>query len=146
MDALEIQELIEHEKGRLAAILDAIQRAEQDKTSLAKRSSDLQEQILVWEETGLQLPPGGCKEGCPFCSPFSSSVNYVGGCAQECEDCVTGCVSGMTGCPMGTAAMGTAAMGTAAGSAGISNLPSARRFSGESTVGGRKKIEKARRT
>ncbi|MEH6671851.1 DUF4041 domain-containing protein [Halopseudomonas sp.] len=51
MDALEIQELIEHEKGRLAAILDAIQRAEQDKTSLAKRSSDLQEQILVWEET-----------------------------------------------------------------------------------------------
>lgn len=51
MDVLEIEELIEHEKGRLVAIRDVIQRAEQNKTSLAKRSSDLQEQILVWEET-----------------------------------------------------------------------------------------------
>ncbi|PCC98992.1 DUF4041 domain-containing protein [Halopseudomonas pelagia] len=51
MDVLEIQELIEQEKTRLAAVRNQIQRAEQDKASLEQRSSDLQAQILVWEET-----------------------------------------------------------------------------------------------
>ncbi len=51
MDVLEIQELIEQEKARLASVRNEIQRAEQNKTSLAQRSSELQAQILVWEET-----------------------------------------------------------------------------------------------
>lgn len=51
MDVLEIQELIEQEKSRLASVRNEIHRAEQNKTSLAQRSSDLQAQILVWEET-----------------------------------------------------------------------------------------------
>lgn len=51
MDVLEIQELIEQEKARLAAVRNQIQRAEQDKASLEQCFSDLQEQILVWEET-----------------------------------------------------------------------------------------------
>lgn len=51
IDVLEIQQLIEQEKGRLAAVRQAIQRAEQDAEALAKRSSDLHGQILVWEET-----------------------------------------------------------------------------------------------
>lgn len=51
MDVLEIQELIEQEKTRLAVVRNEIQRAEQDKASLEQRSSDLQAQILVWEET-----------------------------------------------------------------------------------------------
>lgn len=51
MDALEVQNLIEQEKGKLAAVRQDIQRAEQDVAALAQRSSDLQGQILVWEET-----------------------------------------------------------------------------------------------
>lgn len=51
LDVLEIQELIEQEKARLASVRNEIQRAEQNKTSLAQRSTDLQAQILVWEET-----------------------------------------------------------------------------------------------
>ncbi|MDT4805041.1 hypothetical protein FQZ97_378370 [compost metagenome] len=51
MDVLEVQALIEHEKGKLAAVRQEVQRAEQDVAALAQRSSDLQGQILVWEET-----------------------------------------------------------------------------------------------
>ncbi|MBO3273679.1 DUF4041 domain-containing protein [Pseudomonas schmalbachii] len=51
MDALEVQRLIEQEKGKLAAVRQETQRAEQEVTALAQRSSDLQGQILVWEET-----------------------------------------------------------------------------------------------
>lgn len=51
MDALEVQNLIEQEKGKLAAVRQDIQRAEQEVTALAQRSADLQGQILVWEET-----------------------------------------------------------------------------------------------
>lgn len=51
MDALEVQNLIEQEKGKLAAVRQNIQRAEHEVTVLAQRSADLQGQILVWEET-----------------------------------------------------------------------------------------------
>ncbi|MCG7374132.1 DUF4041 domain-containing protein [Pseudomonas luteola] len=51
MDALEIQKLIDHEKRRLAAVRKEIQRAEQEVATFEQRSSDLQDQILVWEET-----------------------------------------------------------------------------------------------
>lgn len=51
MDALEVQRLIEQEKGKLAAVHQKIQCAEQDVAALAQRSSELQGQILVWEET-----------------------------------------------------------------------------------------------
>ncbi|MCY1285722.1 hypothetical protein D9M68_563420 [compost metagenome] len=51
MDALEIQKLIEQEKAKLAAVRLEIQRAEEGVAALAQRSSDLQGQILVWEET-----------------------------------------------------------------------------------------------
>ncbi|HDZ54955.1 MAG TPA: DUF4041 domain-containing protein [Pseudomonas xinjiangensis] len=51
MDALEIQKLIEREKGRLATVRKEIQGAEHDVAALAQRSSDLLGQILVCEET-----------------------------------------------------------------------------------------------
>lgn len=51
MDVLEVQTLIEQEKGKLAAVRQEVQRAEQEVAALAQRSSDLQGQILVWEET-----------------------------------------------------------------------------------------------
>lgn len=51
MDALEVQNLIEQEQGKLAAVRQDIQRAEREVTALAQRSGDLQGQILVWEET-----------------------------------------------------------------------------------------------
>ncbi len=51
MDVVEIQELIEQEKARLAAVRNEIHLAEQNRTSLTQCSADLQAQILVWEET-----------------------------------------------------------------------------------------------
>jgi hypothetical protein len=51
MDVLELQELIEQEKEKLAAARQETQRAEREVAALAQRSSDLQGQILVWEET-----------------------------------------------------------------------------------------------
>ena len=51
MDVLEVQRLIEQEKGKLDAARQETQRAQQEVAALAQRSSDLQGQILVWEET-----------------------------------------------------------------------------------------------
>jgi small-conductance mechanosensitive channel len=51
MDVLDVQKLIEEEKVKLAALRQEIQSAEQNVAALAQRSSDLQGQILVWEET-----------------------------------------------------------------------------------------------
>lgn len=51
MDVLEVRALIEQEKAELAAVRQEAQRAEQDVIEHAQRSSDLQGQILVWEET-----------------------------------------------------------------------------------------------
>jgi cell division protein FtsB len=51
MDVLEVQRLIEQEKEKLAAFRQETERAEREVTALAQRSSDLQGQILVWEET-----------------------------------------------------------------------------------------------
>jgi hypothetical protein len=51
MDFLEVQKLIEIEKEKLAAIRQETQRAEREVAAFAQRSSDLQGQILVWEET-----------------------------------------------------------------------------------------------
>jgi hypothetical protein len=51
MDALEVQKLIEQEKGKLAAVRQVVQRAERDVVALGQRSSDLQGQILVLGET-----------------------------------------------------------------------------------------------
>jgi hypothetical protein len=51
MDYLEVQRLIELEKEKLAAVRQETQRAEREVTAFAQRSSDLQGQILVWEET-----------------------------------------------------------------------------------------------
>lgn len=51
MDVLEVQALIEQEKGKLASVRQEVQRAEQKVAALAQQSSDLQGQILVWEET-----------------------------------------------------------------------------------------------
>ncbi|MDD1980421.1 DUF4041 domain-containing protein [Pseudomonas asiatica] len=50
MDVLEVQELIEQENGKLAAVRQETQRAEHHVAELAQRSSDLQGHILVWEE------------------------------------------------------------------------------------------------
>jgi hypothetical protein len=41
MDVLEIQRLIEREKGKLAAVRQEVQLAEQEKAALVQRSSDL---------------------------------------------------------------------------------------------------------
>jgi hypothetical protein len=51
MDVLEVQRLIVQEKAKLAAVRQDTQRAEREMATLAQRSSDLQGQILVWEET-----------------------------------------------------------------------------------------------
>ncbi|MDU9414426.1 DUF4041 domain-containing protein [Pseudomonas sp. zfem005] len=51
MDVLEVQKLIEQEKAKLAAARQEVQRAGQEVAALAQRSTDLQGQILVWEET-----------------------------------------------------------------------------------------------
>lgn len=51
MDVLEVQRLIEKGKYKLAAVRQEVQRTEQDVKALTQRSSNLQEQILVWEET-----------------------------------------------------------------------------------------------
>ncbi|MCX2546803.1 DUF4041 domain-containing protein [Pseudomonas sp. COW5] len=51
MDVLEVQRLIEQEKGKLAAVREETQRAEREVAAIAQRTSDLQGQILVWEET-----------------------------------------------------------------------------------------------
>ncbi|MEG7168215.1 DUF4041 domain-containing protein, partial [Pseudomonas aeruginosa] len=46
-----VKNLIAQEKRKLAAVHQEVQRAEQDAAALAQRSSDLQREILVWEET-----------------------------------------------------------------------------------------------
>lgn len=51
MDVLEVQRLIEQEKWKLDAVRKESQCAQQEVAALAQRSSDLQGQILVWEET-----------------------------------------------------------------------------------------------
>ncbi|MGA6106985.1 DUF4041 domain-containing protein [Pseudomonas solani] len=51
MDVLDVQKLIEQEKAKLAAVRQEVQRAGQEVAALAQRSTDLQGQILVWEET-----------------------------------------------------------------------------------------------
>lgn len=51
MDYLEVQRLIELEKEKLVAVRQETQRAEREVTAFEQRSSDLQGQILVWEET-----------------------------------------------------------------------------------------------
>lgn len=53
MDVLEVQKLIEHEKTKLDAVRQEIRVVQQDAALLAQRYSDLQGQILVWEETVL---------------------------------------------------------------------------------------------
>ncbi len=51
MEVVEVKNLIAQEKRKLAAVHQEVQRAEQDAAALAQRSSDLQREILVWEET-----------------------------------------------------------------------------------------------
>ncbi|HCF7008360.1 TPA: DUF4041 domain-containing protein [Pseudomonas aeruginosa] len=51
MDAFEVQQLIEQEKLKLAAVRREISSAEQDLAAIAQRSSALKSEILVWEET-----------------------------------------------------------------------------------------------
>lgn len=51
MDALEVQQLIEQEKLKLAAVRQEISSAEHDLAAIAARSSALKCEILVWEET-----------------------------------------------------------------------------------------------
>lgn len=51
MDVLEVQRLIEQEKAKLDAVRQETQCAQLEVAALAQRSSDLQGQILVWEET-----------------------------------------------------------------------------------------------
>ncbi|WKV95541.1 DUF4041 domain-containing protein [Pseudomonas sp. H22_DOA] len=51
MDVLDVQRLIEQEKDNLATVREETHRAEREVAGLAQRSSDLQGQILVWEET-----------------------------------------------------------------------------------------------
>jgi hypothetical protein len=51
MEVVEVKNLIAQEKRKLAAVHQEVQRAEQDAAALAKRSSDFQREILVWEET-----------------------------------------------------------------------------------------------
>ncbi len=53
MDVVNIQNLVEQEKVRLAAVREETQRSERELAALAQRSTDLQEQILIWEETVL---------------------------------------------------------------------------------------------
>lgn len=51
MDVVNIQKLIEQEQVQLASVREETQRSERELASLSRRSSDLQGQILVWEET-----------------------------------------------------------------------------------------------
>lgn len=51
MDAFEVQQLIEQEKLKLAAVRQEISSAEQDLAAISQRSSALKDEILVWEET-----------------------------------------------------------------------------------------------
>lgn len=53
MDVVNVQNLVEQEKVRLAAVREETQRSERELAALAQRSTDLQEQILIWEETVL---------------------------------------------------------------------------------------------
>lgn len=53
MDVVNVQNLVEQEKVRLAAVREEVQRSEREMAALAQRSTDLQEQILIWEETVL---------------------------------------------------------------------------------------------
>jgi hypothetical protein len=53
MDVVNIQKLVEQEKLRLAAVREENQQCERELAALTQRSTDLQEQILVWEETVL---------------------------------------------------------------------------------------------
>jgi hypothetical protein len=53
MDVVNIQKLIEQEQARLADVREQTQRSERELAALAQRSTDLQGQILVWEETVL---------------------------------------------------------------------------------------------
>ncbi|MBA1259716.1 DUF4041 domain-containing protein [Pseudomonas oryzihabitans] len=53
MDVVNVQNLVEQEKVRLATVREQTQRSERDLAALAQRSTDLQEQILIWEETVL---------------------------------------------------------------------------------------------
>ncbi|MFT0183174.1 DUF4041 domain-containing protein [Pseudomonas benzopyrenica] len=53
MDVVNVQNLVEQEKVRLAAVREETQRSEREMAALAQRSTDLQEQILIWEETVL---------------------------------------------------------------------------------------------
>ncbi|MGM3422568.1 DUF4041 domain-containing protein [Pseudomonas benzopyrenica] len=53
MDVVNVQNLAEQEKVRLAAVREETQRSEREMAALAQRSTDLQEQILIWEETVL---------------------------------------------------------------------------------------------
>ena len=51
MDVVNIQQLIAQEQARLTGVREQTQRAERELAALAQRSTDLQGQILVWEET-----------------------------------------------------------------------------------------------
>ena len=51
MDVLDVQRLIEQEKEKLAVARQETLHAEREVAALAQRASDLQGQILVWEET-----------------------------------------------------------------------------------------------
>lgn len=53
MDVVNVQNLVEQEKVRLAAVREETQRSERELAALVQRSTDLQEQILIWEETVL---------------------------------------------------------------------------------------------
>lgn len=53
MDVVNVQNLVEQEKVKLAAVREETQRSERELAALAQRSTDLQEQILIWEETVL---------------------------------------------------------------------------------------------
>lgn len=53
MDVVNIQKLVEQEKVRLAAVREETQRSERELAALAQSSTDLKEQILIWEETVL---------------------------------------------------------------------------------------------
>ncbi|WP_323149014.1 DUF4041 domain-containing protein [Pseudomonas oryzihabitans] len=53
MDVVNVQNLVEQEKVRLAAVREETQRSERELAALAQRSTDLQGQILIWEETVL---------------------------------------------------------------------------------------------
>lgn len=53
MDVVNVQNLVDQEKVRLATVREETQRSERELAALAQRSTDLQGQILIWEETVL---------------------------------------------------------------------------------------------